>query len=92
MRSHVNERFRRAFAALPEAIQKKTREAYALWTQDPRHPSLRFKKIHDSLPIFSARIDRDWRAVGILKGSDMVWFWIGSHADYEKLIASLRKR
>ena len=66
MRSHVNERFRKAFDALPE--------------------------IHESLPIFSVRIDLGWRAVGILKEDDMVWFWIGPHADYEKLIAQLRKR
>jgi hypothetical protein len=57
VRSHVNERFRKGFDALPEAIQKKARDAYALWSRDPRHPSLRYKKIHDSLPIFSVRID-----------------------------------
>lgn len=92
MRSRTSERFRKAFAALPSAIQLKAREAYAQWSANPSHPSLRFKKIHDRLPIFSARIDRGWRAVGVLEGDELIWFWIGSHADYDDLVAQLRKR
>jgi len=45
--------------------------------------------VHNTLPIYSVRIDRDWRAVGILKEGAMVWFWIGSHSEYEKLLSSL---
>jgi hypothetical protein len=92
MRSRTSERFRKAFDALPQSIQHKTREAYARWSANPAHPSLRFKKIHDTLPIFSVRIDRDWRAVGILENDEVVWFWIGSHADYDDLVSRLRKR
>jgi hypothetical protein len=50
---------------------------------------LRFKKVHFSLPIYSVRIDLDWRAVGVLAGDEVVWFWIGSHADYERLLRQL---
>jgi len=60
VRSRVTERFRKAFDSLPEAVQRKARDAYARWRENPAHPSLRF--------------------------------WIGSHAEYDKLIAKLRKR
>lgn len=92
MRSRVNERFRKALEALPEAVQRKAHDAYAKWRDDPSYPSLRYKKIHDTLPIFSVRIDRDWRALGILEGGEMIWFWIGSHADYDKLVSRLRRK
>src|SRR5216117_1232370 len=37
--------FREAFAALPKEVQVRARKAYHLWRQNPRHPSLHFKKI-----------------------------------------------
>jgi hypothetical protein len=45
--------------------------------------------VHSSLPIYPVRIDLNWRAVGVQQDDAMVWFWIGTHADYEKLPASL---
>ena len=89
MQSHTTEAFRVLLAAAPAAIQAKAQSAYRLWAQNPAHPSLRFKKVHNTLPIYSVRIDRDWRAVGILKEGAMVWFWIGSHGEYERLLSSL---
>jgi hypothetical protein len=76
-------------AAAPAAIQTKADAAYRLWAQNPAHPSLRFKKIHQALPIYSVRIDLDWRAVGVLEQGVMVWFWIGPHREYEKLLSRL---
>lgn len=92
MRSRTNERFRKSFAALPGEIQRKAREAYARWHDDPSHPSLQYKKIHHSQPIYSVRIALGWRAIGIVQGDEMVWFWIGSHADYDKLLGQLRRK
>jgi hypothetical protein len=60
-----------------------------LWSANPDHPSLRFKKVHVKLPIYSVRIDIDWRAVGVLEGDTVVWFWIGPHAEYEQLLRVL---
>ncbi|WP_442318809.1 ParE family toxin-like protein [Candidatus Binatus sp.] len=62
-------------------------QAYRQFVQDPLHPSLHFKQIHPTRPIWSVRIGIHYRAVGIKPhGSEIVWFWIGSHADYDKLI------
>ena len=92
MRSRVNERFRKAFDGLPEDIQRRAREAYARWEVNPAHPSLQYKKIHASLPIYSVRIALGWRAVGMEQGDMMIWFWIGSHAEYDRLLAQLRRK
>ena len=89
MISRRTEGFKKLLAALPLQIQKQARSAYILWRDNPQHPSLRFKKIHAAEEIWSARITNNYRAVGIMKGERMIWFWIGSHADYDKL---LRKR
>lgn len=91
MRSRVNERFRRAFEALPEEIQRRARESYARWHENPAHPALQFKKIHGTQPIYSVRVALGWRALGVQVDDEIIWFWIGSHADYDKLIARLRR-
>ena len=57
--------------------------------RDSRHASLQFKQIHATRPIFSARIGLDWRAVCIRSDDTVLWYFIGSHADYDKLIQTL---
>ena len=89
MNSHTTWRFRETLLQLPEEVRQNAREACKLWRQDPRHPSLHFKRIHTTKPIYSVRVALGWRAVGVFRGDDMVWYWIGSHADYEKLISHL---
>ncbi len=89
MRSRTTSQFRKAFAKLPKQTQAQTREAYRQFKQDPAHPSLRFKKIHSELPIYSARISKSYRAVGQLDEDTVIWFWVGSHADYDKLLSQL---
>ena len=89
MLSRTTAAFRAQLGALPKPIQDKAASAYAIWAENAHHPSLRFKKIHSGLPIYSARIDRAWRAVGVLEGDTVVWFWIGSHANYETLLRGL---
>jgi len=84
--SHLSEDFHRCFRALPEAIQKKARKNYRLWVQDPFHPSLDFKKVHPYRPLYSVRVGLGWRALGILKEDVIVWFWIGPHGTYDKLL------
>ena len=89
MNSHSTERFREALKQLPKEIRQNAQEAYRLWQQDPQHPSLHFKRIHSTKPVYSVRVGLGWRAVGLRRGDNMVWYWIGSHADYEKLISRL---
>jgi len=60
-----------------------------LWQENPYHPSLQFKQIHPNKPIFSVRVGIGWRAVGVKQEETMIWFWIGSHAEYDRLISKL---
>lgn len=89
MQSQTTEAYRRLLALAPAAVQAKARSAYRLWVENPAHPSLRFKKVHGSLPIYSVRINLNWRAVGVMKKGVMVWFWIGPHDEYERLLSGL---
>lgn len=76
-------------ASAPGAIQTRAQSAYRLWAENPAHPSLRFKKVHGKLPVYSVRIDLEWRAVGVLKDDVVIWFWIGPHSEYARLLAKI---
>ena len=91
MKSHITAKFRKAFTELPVDVRKQARQAYRLFIENPRHPSLRFKSIHSTRPIYSVRIGINYRAVGIWEEHDIIWYWIGSHADYDKLIQQFKK-
>ena len=51
-----------------------------------RHPSLHFKRLGRA---YSVRVGLDYRALALAHGDDVVWFWIGTHADYDDIIKSL---
>jgi hypothetical protein len=87
--SKTTERFRRAFAGLPAHVQDRAREAYRQFRNDPHHPSLRFKQVHLARPIYSARVGLAYRALAVRDGDVVVWFWIGTHADYDILLRQL---
>ena len=87
MRSRRTASFRKAFAALPESVREQARDAYRRFPDNPNHPGLRFKRIHSSDPVYSVRVGMGYRAVGVLEGDVMVWFWIGTHADYDGLLS-----
>jgi hypothetical protein len=91
VKSHTSARFRSAFDALPARVQQSARRAYRLFLKDPRHPGLQFKQVHPTRPIFSARVALGYRALAVRDGDDLIWFWIGSHADYDRLLSQLRR-
>ena len=86
MISHTTENFRKCLRHLPAEIRRQARLAYLKWKHDPTHPSLHFKKVHDTLPVYSVRIGIGWRALGVKQDDTMIWYWIGSHAEYDKLL------
>jgi len=89
MKSVITKSFRDLLSQLPIDIQEKANDAYLQFQQNLNHPSLRFKKVHSSLPIYSVRITKNYRAVGQLDGDVVIWFWVGSHREYEKLLSQL---
>ena len=91
MKSRTTAAFRKRFAALPLEIRNQARVAYRLFAANPRHSSLHFKRVHATEPIYSARVGRSYRVVGLIEDGDViVWFWIGPHEPYETLIENLK--
>lgn len=89
MTSRTSSDFRRDLARLSPAIRRQVRDAYRLFSQNPQHPSLKFKKLAPHDDLWSVRINNSYRAIGRYRGNVLLWFFVGSHADYDKLIARL---
>ncbi len=87
MKSATLPSFWTAYVSLDEDIKRRARKAYRLWTQNHFHPSLHFKCIHRDENVWSVRITHGYRAVGVLEGDTVTWFWIGSHEDYERFFS-----
>ena len=86
MRSRATPRFWAAYRELPAEIQDLARKAYRLFCENPRHPSLQFKRIHSADPIYAVRVSLGYRALGLLEDDEIVWFWIGSHDQYDRIL------
>jgi hypothetical protein len=67
-----------------DSVRERARKAYRLWADNPFHPSLHFKCIDSNEGIWSVRVTRSHRALGVMEGDTVTWFWIGNHDDYEK--------
>jgi len=78
-----------AYRGLPSEIRNAAQKAYKLFRQTPLHPGLQFKKVHNRDPVYSVRVTLGYRAVGLLENDEITWFWIGSHADYDRLLKNL---
>ena len=90
MKSEITAAFRKRYAALPEGVRNQAQVAYRLFVANPYHRSLYFKRVHETEPIYSARVGRHYRVVGLLEADNViVWFWIGPHEQYETLLANL---
>jgi hypothetical protein len=66
--SCVTEDFLVYYRQLPAQIRDQARKAYRLWRQNAHHPSLRFKRVHTTEPIYAVRIGRGWRVLGLREG------------------------
>ncbi len=86
MKSSTEARFWVFYRQLPEPIRKQAREAYRRFMEHPFHPSLQFKQVHTTKPIYSVRINLDYRALGVRDQDEIIWFWIGTHAEYDRLL------
>lgn len=90
MNSRTTDGFWKSYKEMPEEVKREAHKAYKTFKKNLYHPGLRFKRIHSTRPIFSLRITKDYRAVGVEQDKQIIWFWIGSHADYDSLIKKLR--
>lgn len=84
MNHYTSPDFRQLLHELPEDIQALARKNYELLKADPHHPSLHFKRIGD---YWSVRIGRGYRALATEVEDGLLWGWIGSHAEYDRIIS-----
>lgn len=71
---------------LPVHVQSAANKNFELLKINPFHPSLHFKKIGRW---WSIRAGHSYRALGVEKGGIFYWFWIGTHDEYERLLANM---
>jgi hypothetical protein len=84
MNSATLQSFWDSYQKLDQRIKTRVRKAYLLWTEDPFHPSLRFKCINHAENIWAVRVTLSYRVLGVFDGSTVTWFWVGSHDEYER--------
>ena len=83
MRHFASPSFWDAYRTLPDPVRAIADKNYTLLKENPRHPSLRLKQVGR---YWSVRVGLRHRALAIEVDEGLLWFWIGSHADYDKLI------
>jgi hypothetical protein len=81
---HATPEFWECYAALPEEVRRNADKAFALLKENSRHQSLHFKKIGE---LWSARVGIHHRALAVRGGDGYTWFWIGTHAEYDRQLA-----
>ena len=83
MKHRATPRFWACYRALPHDVQQLADRSYEMLTRDPRHPSLHFKKIGR---LWSARVGLHYRALAVDADTELLWVWIGTHAEYDRML------
>lgn len=83
MKFVANASFWQSLHALPPAIQALAKKNFELLKENPTHPSLHLKKVGR---YWSVRVGRRYRALGVEIEGGVLWFWIGTHAEYDRLL------
>ena len=84
VKHRASPRFWQCYRQLPDDIRDLADKAFETLKIDPQYPSLHFKKAGR---FWSARIGIHYRALAVEDGDDLVWFWIGHHSEYDRLIS-----
>lgn len=83
MKHRATPAFWKAYRRLPDGVRAQANKSYALLKENPHHQSLRLKKVGR---LWSVRVSKGYRALAVENEGRLVWFWIGSHADYDAMI------
>jgi hypothetical protein len=75
--------FWEAYGSLDLEVQEAARKAFLLLKENPRHPGVHFKKTGK---VWSARVNLKHRALAMERPYGMLWFWIGSHDAYKRML------
>ncbi len=81
MRHFTEPAFWKLYDQLPRSVQELADKQYNLLKANPRHPSLHLKKVKS---YWSIRVGIKYRAVAVELEEGLLWFWVGTHAEYDK--------
>ena len=83
MNHHASPDLWSCYRALSRETQQLADKTFSRLKADPRHPSLHLKKVGR---YWSVRVGLHHRALAVEAADGLLWFWIGSHSEYDKLI------
>lgn len=83
MKHRATPRFWECYRSLPTEIQELADRNYRQLCENPEHPSLHFKKVGR---FWSVRVGLHYRALAVEDANDAVWFWVGPHDEYDRLV------
>jgi hypothetical protein len=86
LKSYLTDKFLECYQGLPNHIKRNAQRSYKIWRKHPNHPGLQFKKVGKKHEVYSVRVGIGWRALGVKDQDAIIWFWIGSHAEYEHIL------
>jgi len=89
VKSELTDQFLECFGRLPDRIKQQARKSYRLWKRKPSHPGVNFKLVGKKSKAYSVRVAIGWRALGLMEGDTVIWFWIGPHAEYDQMLKEL---
>jgi len=84
LKHFASAKFWALYCALPEHVRALADKNYRLLRADAHHPSLHFKRIGK---LWAVRVGEHYRALGIDVPDGVQWFWIGTHAEYDRLLS-----
>ncbi|MFH1901699.1 MAG: hypothetical protein ABIK26_05570 [Candidatus Omnitrophota bacterium] len=86
MKHFANPSFWVCYKQLPASVQNLADKNFELLKTNPKHPSLHFKKVGRYR---SVRVGRKYRSIGVEIDKNLIWFWIGTHPEYDRLLRQL---
>lgn len=86
MNSKAAPQFWRLYNRLSRREQQRVRKAYQIWKTNPSAPGLRFKRVSEEEPLYWTRVSDDYRVPGLVESDSIIWFWIGRHDEYERIL------
>lgn len=83
--------FKDCMAKLDSSVQRQFRRAYLEYRRNPQAVKFEQKgRMPSGIPVYGARIDGNFRALASVKNGDVIWFWAGTHTDYDRLLTKLK--
>ena len=89
MKHFTDPEFWKCYEHLLPAVQTAADKQFERLKSNHKHPSLNFKRIGK---YWAARVNLNTRALAVASGDDFIWFWIGGHQEYDRIVDGQKRR